>query len=262
MKIDFHTHGKLTKKIPFSSQYTDWLFEEATKSGLDAICLTEHFNTCGFAEIYEYIRQVYEKDGDYFIAPTGLHIFPGAEVDIAEGGHTLVIGDIDTILEINQRLEPYKEKGLYLSFEMWARMVKEYSVLFGGAHPFREGGHIPELLQEQQEAFDFLDLNGKDMAQGAEKNRAMIDELSKKIQRPIVAGSDTHQSFQYGCIYNDFQNNCSTIGELRREMDAGCYEIAMSDYLSFQVRAAGCMKRSLKTIYAMGGDYVSIMLDE
>lgn len=29
MRIDFHTHGKLAKKIPFSSQYTDWVFSEA-----------------------------------------------------------------------------------------------------------------------------------------------------------------------------------------------------------------------------------------
>ena len=44
MKIDFHTHGKLAKKLPFSKEYTDWLFREAQKSGLDALCLTEHFN--------------------------------------------------------------------------------------------------------------------------------------------------------------------------------------------------------------------------
>ena len=41
MKIDFHTHGKLAKKLPFSKEYTDWLFGEAQKTGLDALCLTE-----------------------------------------------------------------------------------------------------------------------------------------------------------------------------------------------------------------------------
>ena len=55
MKIDFHTHGKLAKKLPFSKEYTDWLFGEAQKTGLDALCLTEHFNTLGFQEIYRYI---------------------------------------------------------------------------------------------------------------------------------------------------------------------------------------------------------------
>ena len=45
MYIDFLTHGKLAKKLPFSKEYTDWLLREAKEAGLDAICLTEHFNT-------------------------------------------------------------------------------------------------------------------------------------------------------------------------------------------------------------------------
>ena len=40
MYIDFHTHGKLAKKLPFSTVYTDWLFSEAKNAGLDALCLT------------------------------------------------------------------------------------------------------------------------------------------------------------------------------------------------------------------------------
>ena len=48
MKIDFHTHGKLAKKLPFSKEYTDWLFREAQRSGLDALCLTEHFTHWAF----------------------------------------------------------------------------------------------------------------------------------------------------------------------------------------------------------------------
>ena len=35
MYIDFHTHGKLAKKLPFSEEYTHWLFSEAKGAGLD-----------------------------------------------------------------------------------------------------------------------------------------------------------------------------------------------------------------------------------
>ena len=38
--FDFHTHGKLAKKLPFSTAYTDWLFGEARRAGLDGLCLT------------------------------------------------------------------------------------------------------------------------------------------------------------------------------------------------------------------------------
>ena len=45
MRLDFHTPGKLAKKLPFSTAYTDWLFGEAKRDGLDALRLTEPLNT-------------------------------------------------------------------------------------------------------------------------------------------------------------------------------------------------------------------------
>ena len=85
MKLDMHTHGKLAKKLAFAPEYTDWLFREANEAGLDALCLTEHFNTLGFAEVYQYISENYEEERDTFLTREGLRIFPGMEVDIAEG---------------------------------------------------------------------------------------------------------------------------------------------------------------------------------
>ena len=64
MRLDFHTHGKLAKKLPFSTAYTDWLFGEARRAGLDALCLTEHFNTLQFDELYGYLSSVSRPVGD------------------------------------------------------------------------------------------------------------------------------------------------------------------------------------------------------
>ena len=89
MRLDFHTHGKLAKKLPFSTAYTDWLFGEARAAGLDALCLTEHFNTLEFAGVYGYIASVSRRTGDALELENGLKIFPGMETDVAEGGHIL-----------------------------------------------------------------------------------------------------------------------------------------------------------------------------
>ena len=83
MYIDFHTHGKLAKKLPFSEEYTHWLFSEAQGAGLDALCLTEHFNTWGFDKLYRFIADHSEREGDTLVFD-GLRIFPGMETDIAE----------------------------------------------------------------------------------------------------------------------------------------------------------------------------------
>ena len=79
MRLDFHTHGKLAKKLPFSTAYTDWLFGEARRAGLDALCLTEHFNTLQFADVYGYIASVSRRTGDALELENGLKIFPGME---------------------------------------------------------------------------------------------------------------------------------------------------------------------------------------
>lgn len=260
MRLDMHTHGKLAKKVPFSPEYTDWLFGEAKEAGLDALCLTEHFNTLGFNEVYEYIARHYEAERDTFLTREGLRIFPGMEVDIAEGGHTLVIGNMHVILEMNRRLEPYKEKGHFLPAREWMQIVQEYPVLFGAAHPYRAGGHIPELPEDILRTFEFLDMNGKDMAEDYPGTVRRMRELSKKLGKPLAAGSDTHQALQYGCVYNVFDQTVRTVDGLRTQIQGGNYRIETSDTLKIQVESAGELKRSLKKIHALGGDYVEVLL--
>lgn len=260
MKIDFHTHGKLAKKLPFSGEYTDWLFREAEKAGLDALCLTEHFNTLGFQEVYRYILERCTREGDSLVTESGFRIFPGMETDIAEGGHTLIIGPVECILEMNRRLESNKEKGKFLPFEKLAEMVEEYPVMFGAGHPYREGGHIPELPDEMLAKFFFLDINGKDLAGNSDETWRKMRDLSHRLDRPLVAGSDTHQSFQYGCVYNEFDRTVSTVKELAEQIESGAYRIQTSGVLGFKVETAGILKRALKEIDALGGDYVSVLL--
>ena len=161
MYIDFHTHGKLAKKLPFSTVYTDWLFSEAKNAGLDALCLTEHFNTLQFEDLYRYVLASGDRQGDAIILKNGLKVFPGMETDIAEGGHILSVGPAEAILELNARLKPHMEKERFLPFSRLMDLFDEYPVIVGGGHPFREGGHIPQLPENELRRLHFLDLNGR-----------------------------------------------------------------------------------------------------
>lgn len=259
MYLDFHTHGKLAKKLPFSEDYTHWLFSKARMAGLDALCLTEHFNTLGFRQLYRYIAEHSERDKDTLLFD-GLRIFPGMETDIAQGGHILTIGPLEAILELNRRLEPNKEKGRFLPFDLLMDLFEQYPVLVGGGHPFREGGHIPQLPADQLKRFHFFDLNGRDLAKDREATEKMTRKLGQQYRKPVVGGSDTHQAVQYGCIRTRFEKTVNEVGELYREMQKGSYEICISDQAAFQVQTANLLKRSLKEIYALGGDYVSVLL--
>lgn len=261
MYIDFHTHGKLAKKLPFSEEYTHWLFSEARTAGLDALCLTEHFNTWGFDQLYRFIANHSEREGDTLVFD-GLRIFPGMETDIADGGHILSIGPMEAILALNHELEPYKEKGKFLPFKELRDIFDQYPVIVGGAHPFREGGHIPELPKEQLLRFDFFDLNGKDVAQHREQTEQLTYALGQQFHKPVVGGSDTHQAVQYGCIRTKFEKTCTTVPQLYQEIVAGNYTITIANQAAFQVKTATLLKRTLKEVHALGGNYVSLLTEK
>ena len=51
----------------------------------------------------------------------------------------------------------------------------------------------------------------------------------RQLGIPVVSGSDTHQAVQYGCVWTEFQRECSTAAELLQEMQAGRYAITVSE---------------------------------
>ncbi|WP_243164679.1 PHP-associated domain-containing protein [Catenibacillus scindens] len=260
--MDFHTHGKLAKKLPFSTVYTDWLFREAKDAGLDALCLTEHFNTLQFEDLYRYILSAGERVGDSIVLENGLRVFPGMETDICEGGHILCVGPAEAILELNRCLDPYKEKDKFLPFSKLMDLFEEYPVIVGAGHPFRKGEHmyIPQLPKEQLGRLHFIDLNGKDVALDKERTERLTCQMARNLGIPAVAGSDTHQAVQYGCIRTRFERDMSRIEEIYDAMKKGQYTIDVLPEAAFHVRTAGLLKRSLKEIYALGGDYVSVLV--
>ena len=259
MIIDFHTHGKLAKKLPLSTEYIDWMVKEAYQAGLDAICLTEHFNTLQFDELYGYLIETCTREEDTLVTKDGLRIFTGMETDIAEGGHILSIGTPEIILELNARLEPYKDPENFLPFEKLMDLFEEYPVIVGGAHPYREGNHTWELSTEQLKRLHFFDLNGKDVALDRAYYEKKTSALAERIGIPMVSGSDTHQAVQYGCIRTKLVNTVKTVEALHNEIKNGNYKILVSENASFQVRTAGLLKKALKEIHALGGEYVSVL---
>ncbi|MGL5295319.1 MAG: PHP domain-containing protein [Culicoidibacterales bacterium] len=262
MKIDFHTHGKLAKKLPFSEVYTQWLLQAAKKSGLDAICLTEHFNTLEFDVLYEYVTKYCHCEGDSYVTPENLRIFLGLEVDIQEGGHTLILGNKETVLRLHKQLVPYQVKGGFLPIDTLYTMIKDEAVIFGAAHPYRPGSNIPQLSEQQLMYFDFFDLNGKDLAKNSGDTQKDVYALAKRLNKPCVGGSDTHQATQYGVVWNRFSREITTINELYQEMKAMQYIIEIAPTIEMQVENASAQKKLLKYIHELGGAYDTALLSE
>ncbi|GGA34004.1 PHP-associated domain-containing protein [Paenibacillus physcomitrellae] len=246
MRIDFHIHVKLSKKTEFSIEHFDSMLNEAAAAGLDAITLTEHFNTHRFEGVYGTLDQLFPCNNHYYDR-NGFKIFTGMEVDVAEGGHTLVSGPKDKLLEIRELLTPHTSPGQFIGLDQLFELCEPRGMMVIAGHPFRTNAPLEHVDRRLLSRFDALDLNGKDLHEiGIQENIAKVLTLGSELGVPVIAGSDAHQMFQVGCVYNEFPGDYETIAELKEAIRSGSYKRHISPHLDLQVRAANTVKKLLK----------------
>ncbi|MFJ7647787.1 PHP-associated domain-containing protein [Lysinibacillus sp. NPDC097279] len=235
MNFDFHTHGKLSKKVEFSLDYFRNMVKSAQENGLSGFALTEHFNTRNFFDVYNTLDEVYPYIQNYYLVDN-VRIFPGMEVDIQEVGHILIVADRAIIREIRTKLEPYVAKDSFIKFAQLLELVAQYELLIIGAHPYRKSTPLYHLDPTLLNKLDAFDLNGKDLySMGIEENSQLVYQFAKTYNKPVIGGSDTHHLLQYGCIYNELEQDCHTITDLKKIILDGRYTIRISNNLPEKV---------------------------
>ena len=248
MNFDFHTHGKLSKKVEFSLDYFQNMVKSAKENGLDGFALTEHFNTRHFFDVYNTLDAVYPYEHGYYLVDN-VKVFPGMEVDIQEVGHILIVADRNTIREIRMQLEPYVSKENFIHFAQLFELVELFEVLIIGAHPYRKSTPLYELDQSLLSKLDAFDLNGKDLHSiGIEENSRLVYEFAENLNKPVIGGSDTHHQLQYGCIFKELEKDCNTVNDLKDIILNGSYTIQISEKLHEKVQSATEQKAIEKKI--------------
>ena len=244
MNIDFHTHANLSKKITVSLEDFKKKMREAKASGLNALAITEHFNSANIIEIYETLQEEFPYEDEYYQIE-GMKVFCGLEVDVKENGHFLVIGAREDILTIARLLLPFQNEENFIPVRELITLLSDFNVLKIGAHPLRESTpwnhHDPSVLEQ----FDAYDLNGKDLYTYGLEIEERVHAFANEYQIPVVGGSDTHQHLQYGAIINVFPE-CDSIDEIRQAIRQGDYETKISPSLEVKVKAAKQAKKRFK----------------
>lgn len=249
MNFDFHTHGKLSKKVDFSLDYFQNMVKSAKENGLDGFALTEHFNTRHFFDVYNTLDATYPYEHGYYLVDN-VKVFPGMEVDIREVGHILIVADRETLREIRMQLEPYSSKENFIHFAQLFELVEPYEVLIIGAHPYRKSTPLYELDQSLLSKLDAFDLNGKDLHSiGIDENSQLVYEFANSLNKPVVGGSDTHHRLQYGCILNELERDCNTVNDLKDIILNGSYAVRISENLHEKVQSATEQKAIEKEMY-------------
>lgn len=250
MKIDFHTHVKISKKSEFAPDYFKTMMKEAKDAGLHAIALTEHFNTQNFMDVYNYLDRHYEYIEDYYQAE-GVKVFPGMEVDVEGVGHILIISNRDSIFQMFNMLETHLEEANFISLAQLIDLADSYDAMKIGGHPFRPSTPLTQHDPGTLKRLDALDLNGKDLySLGVEENSESVYWLADKLGIPVVGGSDTHQFLQYGSVMNQLESDCSTISDLKTAIQNRQYSVRISPDLHLRVRSATFAKKLLKQLLA------------
>ncbi len=247
MNIDFHTHGKLSKKVPFSLATFTEALNEAKAAGLHAIALTEHFNAQYFSETYNSLDKHFTYHHHYYVV-NGIKVFPGVEVDAKDGGHFLFIGTRDDISNFWIALQPHRTPETFLPAEDLLDMAAAYPFLKIGAHPFRRSNPLTQHKDSVFQRLDALDLNGKDLYTLGRKMKDKLTVFAYQKELPLLAGSDTHHHFQYGAVYNVFFKSCETIADLKESIAEGSYDLYLSPHLEVQVKGANALKKLLKPL--------------
>ena len=246
MKIDFHSHIKLSKKTEFDIENFKEVIKEAQEEGLTAITITEHFNTANFPAVYNTLDEYYEYKHDYYDID-GFKAFTGMEVDVAETGHVLVIGNLKNVRKIRKDLNNYETKENFIPLGKLFELCKVYDMLIIGSHPFREDHPLYKAAPELLGKFNAFDLNGKDLyVYGIDEMTKKVKELGKEYNVPIVTGSDTHQYLQIGSVMTIFETECNTVKEIKNEISLGRYELFISQNLRIKIKAATMIKNILK----------------
>jgi len=204
MRIDLHIHTR--PRSSCSAIDPSALLEEARRTGLDGICLTEHQNRWSPAELEE------------FMGASGIRVFQGNEITTNQGD-ILVFGydrDVKGVVPIQ---ELRKE-------------VEEVGGLMIAAHPFR-GFLLFGISQLQLDVGQACKRAVFQHVDGLEIQNCKVTDPENDMARRVsgrlgllgVAGSDAHRLDEVGRCVTKFEREVRTERELIEEIRAGRFTV-------------------------------------
>lgn len=205
MRIDLHTHT--SPRSPCSHMDPHELIRQASRLGLDAICLTEHQVLWKPGEVAELAREAQ------------LRIFRGNEFTTNQGD-ILVFGYEEDEKEL-------------LTIEELRDRVGAAGGFMIAAHPFRgfKTFGIGQLQMTVEQAcarkvFEFVDAveirNGK----LSDVENAMAAQVAARLGLPGTAGSDAHQVDEVGKCSTRFEHEIADERQLLEELRAGRFSVS------------------------------------
>jgi hypothetical protein len=240
-RIDTHTHPKISKHFAFDRASIARTVRMARTVGLDAVALTEHFHARGYWDIYNHLVDAYPCERGVFQAQ-GVGLIPGAEVNIREKAHVIVLADVAELRRLDEAFPERLSHGYEPTLREFLDVTDDFDIARIGAHMFRRTKELGKFSSVDLRRLHALEINGKDFG-----TEIMLLVQARALGLPIVAGSDAHHWLQLGVRHTLMHTDEIAVPTVIKTIKEGLTGFSTSPYTPLRVKAA----KSLKTITKM-----------
>jgi len=247
-RLDMHVHAMLARQLPLDRGHLARLLTWARRSGLDGIALTEHFHAAGFWEAHDLLATWFPCRHGVYLVAEDFRVVAGAELSLREGGHILLLGDLDSMHRLDVAFSRPLSEGFRPAFRQLLEQAEELDLLMIGAHVFRRGKDLQRLPESLLARLTALEVNGKDSESGIDR----VATAARELGLAVVGGSDAHHWIQVGARHSLFPIPDITLAEMRRALASRATWHAALPFARLRVRAAKQARRWLKRVGGRG----------
>ena len=241
-RIDTHTHPKISKHFTFTPASLSRMVRMAKRVGLDGIAVTEHFHATDFWAVHEYLERTYPCTGDVFWCD-GLALIPGAEINIRERAHIIVLGGVNELRRLDRAFDERLSHHYEPEFREFLDVSEYFEIARIGAHMFRRSKELGKFSTGDLRRLDALEVNGKDFG-----TEVMLLAQARALGLPIVAGSDAHHWLQLGVRHTLLHTDEIRMSAVVKTIKEGLTGFATHPYTPLRVRTAKSLKRLTKLL--------------
>ena len=237
-RIDTHSHPKMSKHFAFDPAAVTRMIAMARRVGLDGLALTEHFHATAYWDVHGYLTATFPERGGVFWAGN-LALIPGAEVNIREGAHVIVLGEVAELRRLDESFPTRLSEHYEPTLREFLEVTDDFEIARIGAHMFRRSKELGKFAAADLKRLHALEINGKDFG-----TEVMLLAQARALTLPIVGGSDAHHWLQIGVRHTLMHVDDISISSIIKTIKEGLTGFSTGPYTPVRVKTA----KSLKTI--------------
>lgn len=195
--IMYHCHTELSL-LDSCTKYQDYV-DLAVKYGQKALSISEHGKPLNWTEKWNACK----KAGIKYIHSVEIYLTESIEEKVRDNYHTVLMAkNMDGLLEINELVSKSCDKDHFyytnrITFDEFLNMSD--NIIATSACLASPLNRLPDdhpRYMELAKKYDFLEVQAHNIPDQIKFNKRLV-ALGKKLNKPLIAGTDTHSSSKY-----------------------------------------------------------------